>query len=131
MELRHLLYFKTVAEHLHFGNAARKLFISQPPLSRQIKELEVELDVTLFTRSNKRVTLTDAGEYFKEEVDAIFSRLDESKSIVRQIHLSESGEMKIGYISSVYQSYLAEVLKSMRKVFPYQNQLIRDRKSVV
>ena len=119
MELRHLLYFKTVAEQLHFRNAALKLFISQPPLSRQIKELEDELGVLLFTRKNKRVNLTDAGKYFKEEVDAIFTRLEESKSIVQQIHKSESGELKIGYISSVYQSHLADVLKAMRNVFPY------------
>lgn len=119
MELRHLLYFKTVAEQLHFGNAAQKLFISQPPLSRQIKELEDELDALLFTRANKRVTLTDAGKYFKGEVDAIFARLEESKNIVRQIHKSESGELKIGYISSVYQSHLADVLIAMRDVFPY------------
>ncbi len=119
MELRHLLYFKTVAEELHFRNAASKLFISQPPLSRQIKELEEELGVLLFTRKNKRVNLTDAGKYFKAEVDAIFARLEESKSIVQQIHKSESGELKIGYISSVYQSHLADVLIAMRDVFPY------------
>jgi len=119
MELRHLLYFKTVAEELHFTKAATKLFISQPPLSRQIKELEEELGVQLFARDNKRVALTDAGKYFKKEVDAIFSRLEESKSIVRQIHLSVSGELKIGYISSVYQSDLAEILKAMREAFPY------------
>ena len=119
MEIRHLLYFKTVAEQLHFRNAAAKLFISQPPLSRQIKELEEELGVQLFSRSNKRVTLTDAGKYFKVEVDAIFARLEESKNMVRQIHLNENGEFKIGYISSVYQTYLAEVLKSMHKEFPY------------
>src|SRR6201996_8732242 len=119
MELRHLLYFKTVAEELHFRNAALKLFISQPPLSRQIKELEDELGAQLFTRKNKRVNLTDAGKYFKEEVDAIFARLEESKSIVQQIHKNESGELKIGYISSVYQSHLADVLITMRDVFPY------------
>jgi len=119
MELRHLLYFKTVAEQLHFRNAALKLFISQPPLSRQIKELEDELGVLLFTRKNKRVNLTDAGKYFKTEVDAIFARLEESKSIVKQIHKSESGELKIGYISSVYQSHLADVLIAMREVFPH------------
>ncbi|MEJ2902776.1 LysR family transcriptional regulator [Pedobacter panaciterrae] len=119
MELRHLLYFKTVAEELHFTKAATKLFISQPPLSRQIKELEEKLEVQLFTRDNKRVALTDAGKYFKTEVDAIFARLEESKNIVRQIHLSLSGELKIGYISSVYQSYLAEILKAMREEFPY------------
>jgi DNA-binding transcriptional LysR family regulator len=119
MEIRHLLYFKTVAEELHFRNAASRLFISQPPLSRQIKELEQELGVQLFSRSNKRVALTDAGKYFKGEADAILARLEESKSIVKQIHLGESGEFKIGYISSVYQTYLAEVLKSMHQLFPY------------
>lgn len=119
MELRHLLYFKTVAEQLHFGRAASTLFISQPPLSRQIKELEQELGVILFSRKNKRVNLTDAGKYFKTEVDAIFSRLEESKTIVKQIHQNESGELKIGYTGSVYQSQLAEVLKTMRVEFPY------------
>jgi len=119
MEIRHLLYFKTVAEQLHFRNAAEKLFISQPPLSRQIKELEEELGVQLFLRNNKRVVLTDAGRYFKGEVDAIFARLEESKHVVKQIHLNESGEFKIGYISSVYQTHLAEVLKLMYKMFPY------------
>ncbi|MBO9198655.1 MULTISPECIES: LysR family transcriptional regulator [Niastella] len=119
MELRHLLYFKTVAEQLHFRKAASRLFISQPPLSRQIKELENELGVLLFTRKERRVALTDAGKYFKTEVDAIFARLEESKNIVQQIHNSESGELKIGYISSVYQSYLADVLIAMRDVYPY------------
>ena len=119
MELRHLLYFKAVAEQLHFRKAASKLFISQPPLSRQIRELENELGVLLFTRKEKRVNLTDAGKYFKTEVDAIFGRLEESRRVVRQIHNSESGELKIGYISSVYQPHLADVLKAMREVFPY------------
>jgi len=119
MELRHLLYFKTVAAELHFRKAAAKLFISQPPLSRQIKELEDELGVLLFTRKNKQVALTDAGKYFKGEVEAIFARLEESKSVVQQVHKSESGELKIGYISSLYQPHLAEVLTAMRKVFPH------------
>lgn len=120
MELRHLLYFKTVAEHLHFRKAAAALFISQPPLSRQIRELEEELGAQLFTRTNKRVLLTEAGQYFKAEVDALFARLEEIKIIALQIHSSErGGELKIGYISSVYQHHLAEVLKAMREVYPY------------
>lgn len=119
MEIRHLLYFKTVAEELNFTRAALRLFISQPPLSRQIKELEDELGVQLFLRTSKRVILTDAGKYFKDEVDALFARLEESRNIVKQIHLGESGDFRIGYISSVYQPYLAEVLKAMRNVFPY------------
>lgn len=119
MELRHLIYFKTVAEELHFRNAAAKLFISQPPLSRQIKELEKELGAQLFTRSNKRVQLTNAGKYFKEEVEEILSRLEESKSKLRQIHQNLSGELNIGYVSSVYQPKLAHVLREMQQVFPY------------
>ncbi len=119
MEIRHLLYFKTVAEELHFTKAATKLFISQPPLSRQIKELEEELDVMLLVRNNKRVALTNAGKYFKSEVDALFARLAESKEVVRKIHKGVSGEFKIGYISSVYQSQLAEILKLMHQEFPY------------
>ncbi|MFC1222930.1 LysR family transcriptional regulator [Pedobacter sp. BG31] len=119
MELRHLSYFKAVAEELHFTKAATKLFISQPPLSRQIKELEEELGVKLFIRNNKRVVLTDAGKYFKNEVGNLFTRLEESKEVVRKIHEGVSGEFKIGYISSVYQSQLAEILKLMHQEFPY------------
>jgi len=119
MELRHLLYFKTVSDELNFTKAAAKLHISQPPLSRQIKELEEELSVQLFVRNNKRVMLTDAGRYFKDEVHLIFTKLEEVKSVTREIHASISGELKIGYISSVYQSYLAEVLKTMHEEFPY------------
>lgn len=119
MELRHLIYFRTVAEELHFTRAANKLYISQPPLSRQIKELEEELGAVLFIRNNKEVTLTDAGKYLKTKTDLILNELDECKNTVRKIHENESGEFRIGYISSVYQSYLAEVLKAMRVVFPY------------
>lgn len=119
MELRHLLYFKTVAEELHFRKAAAKLFISQPPLSRQIKELEEELGVVLFERNNKRVSLTDAGTYFKKEVDKIFIGLNESKNIAQQIHNAVSGELRIGYISSTFHDSLVEVLKEMLTVFPH------------
>ena len=119
MELRHLLYFKTVAEELHFRKAALKLFISQPPLSRQIKELEEELGVQLFQRNNKRVILTDAGAYFKKEVDQLFSRLEESKNLVKEIHGAVSGQLRIGYISSTYQANLVNILKEMHTVFPF------------
>jgi DNA-binding transcriptional LysR family regulator len=119
MELRHLLYFKTVAEELHFRQAANRLFISQPPLSRQIKELEEELGVRLFDRTNKRVSLTEAGKYLKKETDALFARLEENKNVVRQIHQSISGQLRIGYISSTYQDHLAHILKKMGQAFPF------------
>ncbi|WP_214071005.1 LysR family transcriptional regulator [Mucilaginibacter sp. dw_454] len=131
MEIRHLQYFKAVAQHLHFRNAAASLFISQPPLSRQIKELEDELGVQLFARNNKRVALTEAGKYFLSSVDSIFAQLEESKNMARQIHrAADSGELKIGYISSVYQPYLAEILKALRIEFPYIKTNLYERPTV-
>ncbi len=130
MEIRHLIYFKTVAEHLHFRKAANALFISQPPLSRQIKELEDELGARLFIRSNKRVLLTDAGKYFLSEVNGLLGRLEESKSIVKQIHEAESGDLRIGYISSLYQPRLANVLKSLRKNYPFVKTSLFERPTI-
>jgi len=119
MELRHLLYFKTVAEELHFRKAAAKLFISQPPLSRQIRELEDELGAQLFDRNNKRVSLTPAGIYFKKRIDEIFANLSEAKQVVKQLHENLSGELKVGYISSTYHEQLMNTLAEMRIQFPF------------
>ncbi|MGJ1226799.1 LysR family transcriptional regulator [Sphingobacterium siyangense] len=119
MEIRHLIYFKTVAEELHFGRAAERLFISQPPLSRQIKDLEDELGVILFFRTNKRVELTEAGKYFLEEVVEILQNIEHSKTITKQIHNNISGEFKLGYISSTPKKMLATVLKQIQQKFPY------------
>lgn len=130
MEIRHLIYFKTVAEHLHFRKAAEALFVSQPPLSRQIKELEDELGARLFTRTNKRVQLTDAGIYFLGEVNNILNRLEEGKRVVKQIHEAESGELRIGYISSLYHPRMANVLKLMRESFPYVKTSLFERPTV-
>ncbi len=130
MEIRHLIYFKTVAAHLHFRKAADALFISQPPLSRQIKELEEELGACLFIRSNKRVQLTDAGQYFLGEVNSLLTRLEESKRITRQMHQAESGELRIGYISSLYQPGMAAVLKLLRKKYPYVKTSLFERPTI-
>ncbi|PZP49796.1 MAG: LysR family transcriptional regulator [Pseudopedobacter saltans] len=119
MEIRHLTYFKTLAEELHFGKAAEKLFISQPPLSRQIKDLEEELGVLLFKRNNKQVKLTDAGQYFLKQVDNILQELEHSKTITQQIHNNVSGTFKLGYISSTPKKLLANVLKKIQYDFPY------------
>lgn len=118
MELRHLVYFKTVAELLHFSKAAERLHISQPPLTRQIKELETELGVLLFHRNNKRVTLTEAGRYFLNECGKLMQRLERSKQLVKQIHESVSGEFQIGYISSTPLSGLAKILQQLRVEYP-------------
>lgn len=118
MELRHLIYFKTVAKLLHFTKAAEQLHISQPPLTRQIKELEKELGVVLFLRNNKRVELTDAGRFFLRECDSLIQQLERSKQLVKQIHDSVSGEFRIGYISSTPLASLAALLRQLNHQFP-------------
>lgn len=119
MELRHLRYFLMLAEELHFGKASKRLFISQPPLSRQIKELEQELGATLFFRDNKRVELTDAGRFFLKEAQAIIQKLESAKQQTNQIHHSLAGEIKIGYISSVDKAKLGQLIQNLQDEHPH------------
>ena len=119
MELRHLKYFLAVAEELNFTKAAGNLCISQPPLSRQIKELENELGVRLFERNNKKVTLTEAGKYFKNE---IVSQLQGLESIVlktRKISENVNGEYSIGYISSTFSVKISELVQFLTEKYPF------------
>jgi len=118
MELRHLLYFKTLAEELHFGNAAKKLFISQPPLSRQIKELENELKVELFFRNNKKVELTESGKYFYLKIDELINQLEQVKNSTRLIYMQISGELRLGFISSTPKILIAKILEKLKEAFP-------------
>lgn len=119
MELRHLRYFLVLAEELHFGNAAKRLFISQPPLSRQIKELEEELAVDLFVRDNKRVMMTEAGHYFVQEAQDILNRLKVAREHVSQIHRSLAGEIKIAYISSTDKKKLGQLVQALQHEHPF------------
>jgi len=121
MELRHLKYFLAVAEELNFTKAAEKLFISQPPLSRQIMELEKELQAKLFIRNNKKVELTEAGKYFETEVKAIFQNLEQISTKTKKIAENVSGEFRIAYISSIYSSVISELIQYLKEQFPYVN----------
>jgi DNA-binding transcriptional LysR family regulator len=95
-ELRHLRYFIAVAEHLHFGRAARALHISQPPLSRQIQDLEYQVGVQLLCRSSRSVKLTAAGEVFFAESKRILSLVCRSLDTVRLAAGGEAGRCDIG-----------------------------------
>ena len=77
IEIRHIKYFLAVAEELHFRKAAERLFISQPGLSRQIKQMEDDLGVTLFDRHNRKVKLTQVGVFLKEELSKNLKNLEQ------------------------------------------------------
>lgn len=121
MELRHLKYFLAVAKELNFTKASEKLFISQPPLSRQIIELEEELQAKLFIRKNKKVALTEAGKYFEEEVTALFQNLERIAVKTKKISENVSGEFRIAYISSIYSAVISDLIKHLKTQFPYVN----------
>jgi len=121
MELRHLKYFLAVAEELNFTKASEKLFISQPPLSRQILELEEELHARLFNRNNKKVELTEAGKYFEKEVRELFQNLERITIKTKKIAANVSGEFRIAYISSIYSSVISDLIKHLKEKFPYVN----------
>ncbi|MFZ4860933.1 LysR family transcriptional regulator [Sphingobacterium sp. Mn56C] len=118
MELRHLKYFQALAEELHFGKAAKRLFISQPPLSRQIKELEDNLGVLLFERTSKSVRLTPAGAFFYKETVRILKQLQQLQQETQQIHHAVTGDIRIAYISATDKVKVAELMRLIKESYP-------------
>jgi DNA-binding transcriptional LysR family regulator len=118
MELRHLRYFKTVATELHFGKAAEKLHISQPPLTKQIQDLETELDFKLFDRTKRSVALTPAGQAFLVEVNQIFQQLDRAIDIGSKTSRGELGQISIGFVGSATYNILPVMLQQFRDRYP-------------
>lgn len=100
MELRHLRYFVTLAEELHFGRAAARLGISQPPLSQQIQSLEQELGARLLLRSSRRVELTEAGRLFLAEAQGILEQAARAAQVAARAHAGELGTLSIGLFPS-------------------------------
>ncbi|MCG5216122.1 LysR substrate-binding domain-containing protein [Streptosporangium soli] len=96
MELRHLRYFVAVAEELHFGRAAERLHMAQPPLSQRIRDLERELGVRLFDRNPHRVLLTEAGALLLEHARGVLDRADTAREAMRRIRPGASGVLRVG-----------------------------------
>lgn len=120
MELRHLKYFIVVAEELSFSRAAVRLYISQPALSRQIKNLEDELRVSLFLRQPKGLKLTEAGSFFLEQAEDILQRSYEAVQSVkaRYSNIEADAPLVIGYIPTILQSFLGNTLHSFGLAYP-------------
>lgn len=111
MELRHLRYFVAVAEEQNVTRAATRLHISQPPLSRQIRDLEDELGVALFEHRAKSVRLTDAGRIFLSEAQAVLRRADEAVQSARAVAAGKRGELHVGYAPSLTVDILPRALR--------------------
>jgi DNA-binding transcriptional LysR family regulator len=118
MDLRHLRYFVAVAEELHFGRAAHRLHIAQPPLSRQIRALEEELRLRLFERNRNGVALTNAGKVFLVDVRRMFESLDVAVARAQQAARGALGSLRIGYVGSAVYIGLPETVRSFRESFP-------------
>jgi DNA-binding transcriptional LysR family regulator len=116
MELRHLRYFVAVAEELHFGRAAERLAIAQPPLSQQIQALERELGVALFTRHPVR--LTPAGEAFQQEAVATLRRAERAAEAARAAARGELGTIRVGFVSSAVYGALPAAVRRFRELHP-------------
>jgi len=117
MELRHLAYFIAVAEELHFGRAAKKLNISQPPLSQQIMQLEREIGVRLFNRTRRHVEITPAGAVFLDEARRIMAMAEDAVHRTIRAGKGEIGRLAVGYIGSANYSLLPQVIREFRRRF--------------
>lgn len=118
MELRHLRYFVAVAEERHFGRAAERLHMAQPPLSQQIRQLEAELGVTLLRRTTRRVDLTSAGESYLDKVREILSAVDVAGIEARKVDAGLVGRLVIGCVGSATYSLLPTLARSLREELP-------------
>src|SRR5437762_7909713 len=118
VELRHLRYFVAVAEMENVSRAALKLHVSQPALSRQIRDLEEELGFSLLQRSAKSVRLTDAGRAFLLEARAVLQRAEEAVKAARAIATGGRGELHVGYAPSLTARILPPTLRAFQAEFP-------------
>lgn len=120
MDLRRIRYFVAVAEELHFGHAAARLHISQPPLSQQIQALKKELGVQLFIRENKRVRLTPAGQIFLDEARSLLDQAARAVEVTQRAARGETGLLRIGFTSSLpYARIMPRIIQHFRNRYPH------------
>jgi DNA-binding transcriptional LysR family regulator len=118
IELRLLRYFTAVAEEGHVGNAAARLFISQPALSQQIRALEEQVGMPLFTRHARGVELTEAGEILLTEAREVLARADRLDEAVEELGRGEAGALRIGMPPGLAAGLVPELLASLRESHP-------------
>lgn len=127
IEIRHLRYFKVLAEHLNFHRAAESLNISQPGLSRQIARLEFHLETPLLIRDRKSVFLTPAGLFLKQQLVPQLNRLSSIYDQTRQIGEGKSGEIRIGFLGSAMQQIIPDLLLGLKASHPELRASLEER----
>ncbi len=119
MELRHLRYFVAVAEELHFGRAAKRLRIAQPPLSRQVRDLEREIGTPLFDRTARGVELTPAGNAFLPEARLTLAQAERAQRTAMRAAGGETGRLRVGFVeAATHSGILPNVLSFFRMHLP-------------
>lgn len=118
MDLRHLRYFVAVAEELHFGRAAERLNMAQPPLSQAIRRLESELGVDLLHRTTRKVDLTDAGRGYLARARRILGEVDEAAHEARRVAAGAVGHLALGCVGSATYSLLPALSRGLRRELP-------------
>lgn len=126
MEIRQLRYFAVLAEELNFTRAAARLHISQPPLSLQIAQLERELEVKLFDRNNRRVTLTEAGEAFLNDVRALLASLKDATVRVRAVDQGLAGRIEVGLSGSHFMGPVPALIARYKASHPQVSVLLNE-----
>lgn len=121
MNLKQLEYFIALAEELHFGRAAERLGMAQPPLSRQIKQIEDDLGALLFNRGRNAITLTQAGERLYQRGTALLAEFSDTLLEVRRIGQGAEGRLRIGFVGSATYGLMPNILKSFRASYPQVN----------
>ncbi|MES2355138.1 MAG: LysR substrate-binding domain-containing protein [Pseudomonadota bacterium] len=131
MELRHIRYFVAVAEELHFGRAAERLHISQPPLSQQIQALEAELGVQLFARSRHKVALTEAGKQFLARAYVVLDEVQQAITAAQRADRGEVGILRIGFTGSFpFTSIMPLIIRNYREAYPGVELRFQERGSM-
>src|ERR1043166_892411 len=119
MEFRHLRYIIAVAEEGHITRAAERLGIQQPPLSRQIKAIEQEIDAQLFRRTPRGVELTDAGRAFVDNARAVLAHVDQTLETTRRTARGEQGRISVGYTTgAAFHPVVPRILFAFKESFP-------------
>jgi DNA-binding transcriptional LysR family regulator len=118
MELRQLRYFVVLAEELHFGRAARRLALTQPPLSQAIMNLERELGVRLLERTRRRVALTHAGRAFLDEAQRALASAARAVELAQRASRGQVGRVAVGFLANTAYTLLPLVLRDFARGFP-------------